>query len=223
MKSFFIGHLGNTHSFEDEKMGSVPTREAFLEKIEQFKQDSGHDSAYLLPKKIIDENWKKDHDLVSDAVIVFLIIWNNPLYRFGFPDYNKIVNYIKCNCEEIDKYRKRNIFTLRQEDKPSIFDLFNKALEATSIDKQVRGGKITKVTSSVSVAKMLHILAPDFFVPWDKKIANEYNCNYEESPDEKFFKFCLIMKEFAEKIREYDIGRSDLAKAMDEYNYMTYE
>lgn len=77
--------------------------------------------------------------------------------------------------------------------------------------------------SPVSVAKALHLLAPNFFPLWDDKIARAYGCYYDKNPAEKYVSFCKITKAIADKVKNY-ISRSDktITKLIDEYHYSKY-
>ena len=88
-----------------------------------------------------------------------------------------------------------------------------------SLDKKM---KLIK-KSPVSVAKALHLLAPNFFPLWDDRIARKYGCYYNENPSEKYIKFCNITKIMAEKLNNSKI-RSDrtIIKLIDEYNFAKY-
>jgi len=77
--------------------------------------------------------------------------------------------------------------------------------------------------SPVAVAKALHLLAPEFFPPWDNKIARKgYQCNYAKNPAEKYLTFCQKMKTMESKIKNCADKPSKLIKLIDEYNYSKY-
>jgi len=62
-------------------------------------------------------------------------------------------------------------------------------------------GKIRR--SPVGTAKALHLLAPDFLPIWDEKIAIKYGCRYSNNPEGKYFKFCGLLKDMAERVNGY--------------------
>jgi len=80
--------------------------------------------------------------------------------------------------------------------------------------------------SPVAVAKALHLLAPKFFPLWDVRIAEAYGCYYNSYPAEKYIRFMKLMKEFAEKVKDYvtmsNYQNKTLLKLIDEYNYSKY-
>lgn len=77
--------------------------------------------------------------------------------------------------------------------------------------------------SPVAVAKALHLLAPNFFPLWDDRIARKYGCYYKKNPAEKYFLFCKITRDIADKVTNYDnLPEKPLIKLIDEYNYSKY-
>jgi hypothetical protein len=77
--------------------------------------------------------------------------------------------------------------------------------------------------SPVSVAKALHLLAPNFFPLWDDKISKKYQCYYNVSPAQKYIEFCKITKKQVREINEYvnQTNRTPV-KLIDEFNYCKY-
>ena len=119
----------------------------------------------------------------------------------------------------MENFRKRRIASLLESDEKDITDLFREFLEALQIDSGIIQGK----TSPVAVSKALHLLAPDFFPMWDQKIAKAYGYNYYKNPEKKYFLFCRIIKNVADKVEDY-VVHSDktLIKLIDEYNFSKY-
>jgi len=94
--------------------------------------------------------------------------------------------------------------------------MFAKFLEALKIDS----GKKQGTKSPVSVAKALHLLAPNFFPLWDDKIARAYKCYYNDRPADKYVSFCKLTKNMVDVLNRC-INRPDktIIKLIDEYNY----
>ena len=106
-----------------------------------------------------------------------------------------------------------------RSDEEDIKNLFNKFLDAL----QIASGKSKGRKSPVSVAKALHLLAPNFFPLWDDKIARAYNCYYSNSPDEKYYLFCKKMRIMTEKVKDcIPDSKKPLLKRIDEYNFAKY-
>ena len=75
----------------------------------------------------------------------------------------------------------------------------------------------------MSVSKVLHLLAPNFFPLWDKEISKAYGCYYNNKPDKQYIKFCYIMKEMVIKMKTYWLEQEKpVLKLIDEYNYSKY-
>lgn len=92
-------------------------------------------------------------------------------------------------------------------------------IERTTLSKDTR----LIMKSPVAAAKALHLLGSKFFPIWDYKIAQAYECSYQENPAKKYVSFCNKIKEFANKVKNY-ISRADktLIKLIDEYNFTKY-
>ena len=77
--------------------------------------------------------------------------------------------------------------------------------------------------SQVSAAKILQVLAPNFFPLWDNKIAKEYRCSYENNPEEKYLEFCYLNKEIVSGLeRKIKKPGKTILKIIDEYNYSKF-
>lgn len=115
--------------------------------------------------------------------------------------------------------RERPIATLNARDEPIITELFDTLLVATEVAFGDRKGE----KSAVSVAKALHILAPDFFPPWDEAIAIGYGCTYSKNPREAYTRFCYSVRFKAGKLAS-TLPHSDkpLLKRLDEYNFVKF-
>jgi hypothetical protein len=75
----------------------------------------------------------------------------------------------------------------------------------------------------VAAAKALHVFVPQFFPMWNRSIAIAYGCRFRYDPAEKYFSFCMLMKEVAEEVKEYKIeSDKTILKLIYEYNYAKY-
>lgn len=173
---------------------------------------------YKVATFIISYYWEKPSDM-ANGLGVLLLTWNQAFYRYGNFDFDKLERCIDINFKELENFRKRHITSLLESDEKNITDLFKEFLEALQIDL----GKIRGRTSPVAVSKALHLLAPDFFPIWDQKIAKAYGYNYYKNSEKKYFSFCRIIKDVADKVEGY-IVHSDktLIKLIDEYNFSKY-
>ena len=164
---------------------------------------------------LVDHFWG-DPRQMADALGVLLLVWNNAFYRYGLFDYDALESVLRANIDDLNKFRARDIESLREEDEEPIVTLFKAFLDGLAIAE----GKSTGFRSPVSVAKALHLLAPGFFPLWDDKIAKGYCCHYSHDPSEQYLRFMKISKGMAESLRgKVETRGSTLLKVIDEYNY----
>jgi hypothetical protein len=197
---------------------NTPNREEFLNGCEEFEKHEKRDAMYKVATFLLEHFWGKPSDM-AEGLGVLLLTWNQAFYRYGIFDFDKLEECITNNLQKIENFRKRHISSLTTSDENDIKGLFTEFLEALQIDS----GKKQGTRSPVAVAKALHLLAPHFFPLWDARIAQTYQCYYNEDPENKYVVFCKKIKVLADEVRHY-ISRSDkaLIKLIDEYNYSKY-
>lgn len=196
----------------------IPNREDFLEGCQQFEKHEKRDAMYKVATFLVSHFWGKPSDM-TDGLGVLLLTWNQAFYRYGLFDFGKLEKCIADNLRQLERFRGRHISSFSVDDKDEIKNLFDEFLKALQIDS----GKMKGRRSPVGVAKALHLLAPNFFPLWDDKIAKAYRCYYNTYPSGRYVSFCEIMKNMAEKVKDY-INMSDksVLKSLDEYNYSRY-
>jgi len=198
---------------------NIPSPEEFRKGCEEFEKHEKRDAMYKVATFLVSHFWGKPSDM-ANGLGVLLLTWNQAFYRYGIFNFDKLEKAIIDNLQKIESFRNRNIFSLSPSDENDIKDLFAIFLKALQID--ARGSTRTRGRRSpVAVAKALHLLAPNFFPLWDNKIARAYGYSYKNNPAEKYFSFCLKMKEMAEKIQDCLPNPDDrsILKRIDEYNY----
>lgn len=197
---------------------NIPTREEFCKGIEEFEKREKRDAMYKVATFVISHYWRKPFDM-ANGLGVLLLTWNQAFYRYGNFDFDKLERCININLKKLENFRKRRITSLLESDEKDINSLFREFLKALQIDS----GKMQGRTSPVAVSKALHLLAPDFFPIWDNRIARAYRYNYYKNPEHKYFSFCRIIKNVADKVEDY-VVHSDktLVKLIDEYNFSKY-
>src|SRR6266404_4466767 len=155
---------------------------------------------------------------MADSLGVLLLTWNQAFYRYGIFDFNRLEECISKHLPLIDKYRKSSILNYTLADDETIEHLFEQFLHAL----RIREGKKKGTKSPVAVAKALHLLAPDFFPLWDKKIAHAYGCGYSSNPAVKYLVFLVKSKDMVEMLQsttDVKATGKTLLKLVDEYNY----
>jgi len=177
------------------------------------------DSVYRVVSWILNNRWGHITEMV-DALTVLLTTWNRSFYGpYGLFDQNALEDWLRSHWGVINLWRKRQLATLNHGDESVITDLFNTLLVAT----QVSSGEYKGTQSPVSVAKALHLLAPDFFPPWDTAIASGYGCPYAKNPSEAYLRFCYAIRFKMDKLAS-TFAESDkpLLKRIDEYNFVRF-
>jgi len=198
---------------------NIPDREEFLQGCEEFEEREKRDAMYKVATFLVKHFWGKPSEM-ADGLGVLFLTWNQAFYRYGGFNFDELERTISENMSIIESFRTRNIFELSVADEETIKDIFQKLLESL---KSVASENKKEKKSPVSVAKALHLLAPDFFPLWDDKIARKYNCYYNKCPAEKYVLFCKKIKAFAESAKSFtDRTDKTLIKLIDQYNYSKF-
>ncbi len=195
-------------------------RDEFIRGIRKFEEFEKRDSMYKVATFLVSHFWGDFADM-SDGLGVLLLTWNQAFYRYGIFDFTNFQNTIEKNFDKIKEFRNKNISDLQSSDEESIKSLFIEFFNALENKKG---------QSPVAVAKTLHLLSPNFFPLWDRRIAQAYRCNYNNHPEEQYIKFSYIIKGIAAEVSEYnevkeimkDNPNKTLLKLIDEYNYSKY-
>ncbi len=198
----------------------VPNCSDFRKGCKEFKKYEKRDAMYKVATFLLSHFWRKsDIADIANGLGVLLLTWNQAFYRYGVFDFDRLEKCIEENFERIDSFRKRDISSLNDSDERNIKNLFNKFLDAL----QINSGKSKGKKSPVSVAKALHILAPNFFPLWDDRIAKAYNCYYSKDAAGKYVSFCKIIQTVTEKVKNcIPNSKKPILKQIDEYNYSRY-
>ena len=196
----------------------IPNPEDFLKGCKEFEKHEKRDAMYKVATFLVSHFWGKPSDM-TNGLGVLLLTWNQAFYRYGIFDFDKLENCIADDLQKLERFRDRDISSLSVHDKDEIKNLFDEFLKALQIDS----GKMKGRRSPVAVAKALHLLAPTFFPLWDGKIAKAYRCYYNNYPGKRYASFCEIMKNVAEKVKDYvKVSDKSILKLIDEYNYSKY-
>ena len=149
---------------------------------------------------------------LAEAIAVLLQTWNKAYYRFHAFDQDhlgQIEDLISEHADDLETIRSRTIETCSDDDLPKCTKLFD-AFEA--------------VLGPVGAAKTLHLLAPEFFPLWDRKIADAYGVALKKIGHNasRYWTLMMTTKEQCLEIGGRDrLGRNPL-KAIDEYNYCRF-
>ncbi len=179
---------------------------------------------------------KYDDPLVwCSSLIPFLYDWNAPFFIDKIKDSASLgectVKLLESLCKTLEQMKIRiNVFRKLKLDLTS-----NLARYKPLIIKLYEALK--QIVGATGAAKVLHLLAPNFFVMWDTSIRRAYGVN---DSGEDYYRFLEKMRD---EIREavnsykqtynidnYEEARNDLelilgrplTKAIDEYNWLKY-
>jgi hypothetical protein len=171
------------------------------QKCEEFKKSEGRASFFEIAMEIASE-----HPL--QASIIILATWNTARFRFMASDKQNIT-HLKNAIEE-----SRPLFeTIKDKDFQSVnFDEIKGIVKKIyDIFSAVKGVEYT------GASKIMHLFNKKLFVMWDSYIREEYG--YGTSAVD----FLNFQKDIQGKFRgiEWDEPNKTLAKAIDEFNYVT--
>lgn len=195
-------------------MDNCPSKEDLQKARNAFLKNEPRNLFYQVATELIELTIKRKTKIsLSEALAILLQTWNIAYYRFRSFDekhFNKIDYLIeKYASEIITEFRRRSILSFCEKDKGKICKNFN-AFE--------------KVLGPVGTAKSLHLLAPDFFPLWDRKIAKEYGFSLgsKGANTDKYYNFMGIVRNQYKKLKALLPQENNLLKSIDEYNYCHY-
>ncbi len=149
---------------------------------------------------------------VGEALSVLLQTWNKAYYqyhKFDNAHLTSIENLLSEHQAILADYRHRSIDTLDHRDESALKNLFQ-AFE--------------RVLGPVGAAKTLHLMAPDCFPLWDRKIADGYKLSLGRagSNGDRYWQFLLISQGQCQALKHNDPASLNRLKSIDEYNYCKY-
>jgi len=199
---------------------NTPNPSKFKKGYLAFQKREKRDSMYRTATFLVAHFWGKPAEM-ADSLGVLLLTWNQAFFRYGIFDFNRLEECISKNLPLLDRYRKSSILEYTPADDEAVERLFEQFRRAL----RIRAGKKKDAKSPVAVAKALHLLAPDFFPLWDKKIAHAYGCDYSSDPATKYLVFLVKSKDMVERLQsttDVKATGKTLLKLVDEYNYAKY-
>jgi hypothetical protein len=207
-----------SRSREGDELPADPTPEDVRRGVEEFERRERRDAMYKVARFLVSHFWG-DYARMAEGLGVLLMTWNQAFYRYGSFDFDPLERCITDNWEEIQRFRNRDLSTLATSDYASMSQLFSRFLEALQVSSGVHQGR----KSPVSVAKALHLLAPNFFPLWDEKIARAYGCYYKRNPPQRYVEFCRRIRLVVPQIDSVLVtSERPLLKVIDEYNYARF-
>lgn len=177
--------------------------EELKEKCVQFKRLEDRSDFYDLSMNLIDKGFE------IEAFLLILSTWNSAIFRYvvNHFDIGGFKNTIEKECNPIfEKLKYKDIQLVNLDEiKEDIEILYNTL-------SKLEGVKYT------GASKILHLKIPRLFIMWDSYIKKYYK--FEKGTANDYFNFLKKMQETFKDV-EWKQEDKTLAKAIDEYNYVT--
>jgi hypothetical protein len=150
---------------------------------------------------------------VGEALAVLLFTWNSAYYRYhpAAPDHvDRIERLLETYRSLIDRWRTVELGPLAAAREgphlQGVFEAFEELL------------------GPVGAGKALHLLAPSFCPIWDRTIAARYGCSVGRAGTNgaRYVRFMSMTADQCSALRGLADVPSDLVKALDEWNYVTF-
>lgn len=148
---------------------------------------------------------------VTESVAVLLQTWNAQYYRFhpfNAAHFNALEAVITSRQENWRSYRLRALISMTTDEFDTIAEIFT-AFEL--------------VLGPVGAAKTLHLLAPEFFPLWDRKIAERYGISLGAAGNNavEYVRFMTMVISQISHVAPHGESRGIL-KLIDEFNYCRF-
>ena len=108
---------------------SSPTIVEIVNGIKEYEKVIPREPAYNIAMFLIQKFWG-NLDMMTDAVSVFLLIWNKAFYNFGIFDINSLKDCMGRHINTLQNFRERDIISFSNSDENRVKELFNAFLEA---------------------------------------------------------------------------------------------
>lgn len=202
------------------KQGILKAREKHLGKVPK-------DQLYRVFPKAVDLAFKSEDLTVAEAVAPFLVNWNE---RFYSPR-TQLASHIhggrlvlkKEHLDDIERVVKRNRKKLSEFRSRSLLESFKRTDRNTikEVFEEFEG-----VLKKVGASKVLHLLAPRFFLMWDNQIARDgYGLSLrtaEEGNGEIYCEFLERVRDRCRRLPEDFKSRGDILRLIDIYHMENY-
>lgn len=195
-----------------------PTASAIRHARELFARYERRNNVYLRVQPQVTEGLHLGSDLgdvlAATACEDLLMAWNWDYLRFHPTKVRTLgadlVTLIRSHRHNLQTYQRRRLERLSTKDRQRVERLFT-AFE--------------DVLGRTGAAKVLHLLAPEFFPLWDANIRRAYGMEPRpvrfQTYAHAYSSFMEITCEQRESLPPEMAAAPDVLKAIDEYNYVT--
>ena len=159
-----------------------------------------------------------DKNDVESILCPYLLKWGRMGRVLGYKGCYRIGKAINDLKPQLDNFKGANLVTLDlKQNSDDIEDLYNGLLNSKWVSDK---GK-TKRVGPTATAKVLHLLLPDTFMIWDRKVRNSLNFSDNGS---EYLRFLENMQDWNRQLSKTLIlmqtkyGKS-CTKLLDEYNW----
>ncbi len=145
------------------------------------KEDENYGSGIKAMKKI--DLAKITEEQIKNVVRPFLFDWGK-MFRFGEPGKGwgkKLKKAIKHCSKDLEKLRDKHLID-ENLDNSSIIKKCYEALRDNLYNNK-------KTKQKVAASKILHLICPDFFPPWDNAIIDAYWAEVQDQKTKKIGRF----------------------------------
>jgi hypothetical protein len=145
----------------------TPTAERLSCAHQAYLEDEPRDLFYRIARDMVESALARTGKFtLTEAINVLLFTWNRRRYNRYHPTNAQYWEALKAildnHREQVDRRRSRSIISFSAERDSDLMPM-------------VRDFSV--VLGPVGTAKALHVLAPEFFPPWDHNIADFYGFN----------------------------------------------
>jgi hypothetical protein len=182
---------------------SKVTSQQLQKKCNEFKELEGRGTFYDIALNLLNKGFE------IEAFFLILATWNFAMFRYVVKEFdiNSFKEIIKKKCNPIfEKLRDKELKTVN-------FDEIEKEVkEIYTILSDIKGVKYT------GASKLMHLKNPNLFIMWDSYIKRNYG--FYKGTAEDYINFLKKMQDMFKGVA-WNNKNKTLAKAIDEYNYVT--
>jgi hypothetical protein len=176
----------------------------------RFAKKAPRDLFYKAATELVDRVERGDSKLeLAEAVSVLLQSWNRRYYNTHPPTerhYRDFQRTLDRYATELSNFRARGIGTFQKADQQTVDELFD---------------ELDYLLGPVGAAKALHLLAPQFFPIWDRRIASKGYGIYLQEKGLNAELYVRFMRVARDQCAGLGGAFPNPVKALDEWNYMT--
>lgn len=191
----------------------LPTVDELQKARIMFENYEPRDLFYRAATELVDLALAHQTSLtVAEALAVLLQTWNAQYYRFkkrfDVAHFEAIESLLGSYHDALTGYRNRHILTFEVHEEDDVAALFC---------------NFERVLGPVGAAKALHLLAPEFFPLWDRKIAEAYGICLGTAGENgtEYVRFMLIAMEQMTGLQPH-VELRGILKRLDEFNYCRF-